>query len=252
MSGQIVANYILSGTMSADRINGGTLILGGYDNVDGLLKVLDSSGNTLVQADRNGITLANGAKLIGGNGVLSNFKYDAVGTYNEFLGFYPDEVNQEYKKIQFKINAYLPEKFTVSEAKVTIIHAPVSYVDLKNNAFWGYSRNVKLYKVSNKNFVRLAYIGSEYYDIINPADLNEITGAFGSNGFTANAPSTNNHVVQTATSIDVKDSLETGNNTLVIQTDATTPAFSDDGICKEGWIRTGQAQAVLNIVGYMK
>lgn len=39
MDGSIVADFITSGTMQADRIHGGTLKLGGYNNQDGVLEV---------------------------------------------------------------------------------------------------------------------------------------------------------------------------------------------------------------------
>ena len=41
--------------MLADRIKGGTLILGGKDNGDGVAKVLDGDGNEIVRMDSDGI-----------------------------------------------------------------------------------------------------------------------------------------------------------------------------------------------------
>ena len=41
------ADFIVAGTMLADRIKGGTLILGGKDNGDGTAKVLDANGNVV-------------------------------------------------------------------------------------------------------------------------------------------------------------------------------------------------------------
>lgn len=42
------ADFIVAGTMLADRIKGGTLILGGKDNGDGTAKVLDANGNVVL------------------------------------------------------------------------------------------------------------------------------------------------------------------------------------------------------------
>lgn len=55
IDGAIVANFITAGTMLADRIKGGTLILGGKDNGNGVAKVLDASGNEIVRLDKNGV-----------------------------------------------------------------------------------------------------------------------------------------------------------------------------------------------------
>lgn len=55
IDGSIVANFITAGTMLADRIKGGTLILGGSDNGNGVAKVLDASGNEIVRLDKDGV-----------------------------------------------------------------------------------------------------------------------------------------------------------------------------------------------------
>ena len=49
------ADFIVAGTMLADRIKGGTLILGGRDNGNGVAKVLDASGNEIVRLDSSGV-----------------------------------------------------------------------------------------------------------------------------------------------------------------------------------------------------
>lgn len=54
IDGSIVANFITAGTMLADRIKGGTLILGGKDNGNGVAKILDADGNEVLVLDKNG------------------------------------------------------------------------------------------------------------------------------------------------------------------------------------------------------
>lgn len=49
------ADFIVAGTMLADRIKGGTLILGGKDNGNGIAKVLDTNGNEIVRLDDGGV-----------------------------------------------------------------------------------------------------------------------------------------------------------------------------------------------------
>lgn len=54
MDGAIVANLITAGTMFADRIRGGNLILGAYDEVDGVLRVMRHDSREIVRMDKNG------------------------------------------------------------------------------------------------------------------------------------------------------------------------------------------------------
>lgn len=54
MNGQIVADFIAAGTMYADRIRGGTLRMGGTDNVNGVIEVADAAGNIVCRFDKDG------------------------------------------------------------------------------------------------------------------------------------------------------------------------------------------------------
>ena len=81
--GQIVADFITTGTMSADLIRGGTLILGGINNQDGVLQVTDASGNVVGSWDNTGITAIAGDI---GDWTLANGQLSAVdGNYTNTL-----------------------------------------------------------------------------------------------------------------------------------------------------------------------
>lgn len=80
MNGQIVADYIAAGTMFADRIRGGTLTLGGADNVNGEISVLNASNGEVMHLNRDGlymtdtgsgmrVTIASGRIIGSANGV---------------------------------------------------------------------------------------------------------------------------------------------------------------------------------------
>lgn len=58
------ADYIIAGTMLADRIYGGTLTIGGIDNKAGIIKVLDCNGAVLSVMDKDGI-MTNGKYTCG-------------------------------------------------------------------------------------------------------------------------------------------------------------------------------------------
>lgn len=54
MDGAIVADRITSGYMHADRIHGGSLVLGGYDNENGIAKVLNANNDIVCTLDSTG------------------------------------------------------------------------------------------------------------------------------------------------------------------------------------------------------
>lgn len=54
LDGQFVADFITAGSLSANRIHGGTLVLGGQNNGNGTLQVLDASGNIIGEWDNTG------------------------------------------------------------------------------------------------------------------------------------------------------------------------------------------------------
>lgn len=55
------ADFITAGTMLCDRIRGGTLKLGGLDNIDGLLKLVDAKDVEIGRWDKDGITISKGS-----------------------------------------------------------------------------------------------------------------------------------------------------------------------------------------------
>ncbi len=59
IDGNLVADFITTGTMFADRIRGGTLEIGGEK--DGCITVLDLHGNTLATINKEGVTVLKGS-----------------------------------------------------------------------------------------------------------------------------------------------------------------------------------------------
>lgn len=55
MNGEIVADLITAGTMYADRIRGGSLVLGDYDNQSGRIEVRDKNGGVIGRWTNEGI-----------------------------------------------------------------------------------------------------------------------------------------------------------------------------------------------------
>lgn len=61
MDGAIVANYITVGTMSCDRIRGGTLILGGASNGNGTFYLRDAGNQNIAIMDNTGLKMYKGS-----------------------------------------------------------------------------------------------------------------------------------------------------------------------------------------------
>lgn len=247
MDGSIVANFITSGTMTADRIKGGTLKIGGINNTNGEIQVVDAEGNELVTINLEGITLSNGTRLIGGNGVLSNFQFVGKVNKDNFLGFYADYNFNAIKKNKMIFDVIIPSNFNVIQAYVTLIHSPVKWASEQSSSqFYGYSRQLKVKKISDVDFLRTAYVLSESseYDNSTLIDLNVLN-------FTANTPSDSNHKTQIVTSDDFANSISEGYNMIAIETDVSTPSFRGDFIEQPCYSLVGEVKAVLNVIGYM-
>ena len=84
------ADFIVAGTMLADRIKGGTLILGGTENGDGVAKVLDGTGNEIVRLDNNGVFAAGkyvcGADEYGRYVEISEGEYKILASNRKIVG----------------------------------------------------------------------------------------------------------------------------------------------------------------------
>lgn len=227
--------------LSAVGINADWITVGGQDNTDGTINVKDAAGNTFVRLGKDGITLQNGAKLIGGNGVLSTFSFTNTGDSGNpgmnLLGFFL-EPNVRTKNT---IDVYIPPGFVITEAYVTLTHAP-----LIGSNFVGYARNVRLYKVENpENYYWAAYAGGQAEP--SDDDTEEIKGAFGTYGFTASVPTSQSHRTEIKRSINIKDSIEVNKyNRFLIMSADSIPTTQMGCLQKSGAV-----MAVLNVTGYM-
>lgn len=246
MDGSIIANMIKSGVLSADRIRGGTLTLGGNNNYSGVFSLQNELAEELIRMDNRGIILSNGAKLIGGNGVLSTFLFVAKPSFNDFLGY---TIISDATFAYYKINCYIPDNFIITEAKIILTHIPVQWI--KNpydnpTTIWGYSRNIDVFKVTKNDYPRTAYIQSSLVDVFDQAGLLS-TGCFGANGYTPSVANDINHKQETKIGTDIKTYINKGNTELIIKTRNNLVQATDDAM----YTNTGTGFAYLQVTGYM-
>lgn len=86
IDGNLVADFITTGTMYADRINGGTLTMGGEDNTNGVICIKDSSGNIKITIDVDGINVNDNFKVdMRGNIEAVSISGDAIQQISDII-----------------------------------------------------------------------------------------------------------------------------------------------------------------------
>jgi hypothetical protein len=105
IDGNLVADFITTGTMFADRIQGGTLTLGGKDNTKGVLTILDENGKESGRWDKDGITLPKNTKISADNitaGTLDGITIKSMGTQT----YNGEELDYGFVMSKGEINGY--------------------------------------------------------------------------------------------------------------------------------------------------
>lgn len=82
----INAGNITTGTLSADRILGGTLTLGGSNNTNGVLRVLDANGNVIGTWNKDGINATKGTFSGALNAATGTFAGNLAAAGGTFTG----------------------------------------------------------------------------------------------------------------------------------------------------------------------
>lgn len=100
----INANYIIAGTMLANRIHGGTLKLGGTNNGDGVLEIQNISGAKIITIDNDGIYYGNQKFKVDPNGNMTAQDANLKGTVN--INTVSDFVNALFDQYGLKMRLY--------------------------------------------------------------------------------------------------------------------------------------------------
>lgn len=130
MDGSIVADFVTAGTMYADRIKGGTLTLGGKDNVSGVAQIQDENGNVLILLDKAGITLADSVKIAWSS--ISGT--DDIVNEDRAVEITKDTVTAEYVNA-LKIIAGSVDAENITGTTITGKHIKSGYMDGTNIFF---------------------------------------------------------------------------------------------------------------------
>lgn len=153
--GKIVADFITAGTMSANRIHGGTLELGGEDNANGQIFIYDQYGNRCGQINNAGIAIysptTSGQVII--NPDIGLVQRDSAG--NVYYGLsvveYPDidpVADSKYKDYKtcgtiYKLHRYIADKITDTQFTTTYNYK-LRYEWIKEaEPFWTTTRTIE-------------------------------------------------------------------------------------------------------------
>lgn len=190
-----------------------------------------------------------GIELVGSQkGVLTNFQFQSGNGYS-FVGHEFNSTPQHgdyYERTKLTLCVDIPENLTILSAVITLKHNNV-WGNKDGTNFYGYSRNLKLYKGDDYSSVR-KYLDTGLYYVDESADYIEIEGAFGVNGYTPPIPTDLDTHGTTVYSMDIKDDLTIGNNTLVIRSgDELESTITELEAAKQ----TGWCYAYINVIGYL-
>jgi hypothetical protein len=242
--------YLTEGVVRYTDIKTKTLTAGGTNNEDGIIEVLDGSGDLSVKLNNDGITLGDDRKIVGGDGVLTNLFF-ASDPNTAQLGIVPFTwYGGEFIKAPVRLFIYIPSTFKIDTAHV-ILRAFKTKNEYTLPDTWGQTSvygkitNIKLYKATDSGEWTYSDVG--YWDYSVQPTLAEITGAFGSGGYTN--PTINEVQV---TSIDITSHLVTGLNVLFIQTSDAVPTPFNDANTLLAAQKSQTASAYLSITGFTK
>ncbi len=218
--------------------------------------VLEFLANTLLiqsdnfNLDKNGnVTLASGAKIIGGDGLLTNLQFNSNGEFENYslLGFknyYGDGISIQNSDVSVEVD--IPENFVVESAYMTFYHTPINWSyynenSQQNEELIGYSRSVSLYKVINSaNYIFHMAAASEYYTDISNMQLKELQ-------YFGDLNNTQAGSIVSYKSNNLREELKnSGKYKFVLRTKNESPSNSIDVE-----YQTGACRAVINVVGYM-
>ena len=252
---EITKNYV----KYTDLATGGSTIINGSNITTGNINTDNISiGNDNVKLDKEGLKLKNGAKVVGDNGLMNTYIYNAEGIVGYTRDFLYNSATGDYDHINttdLLFSLIIPEGLQITSAKIQLVHSAVTWLpgDIDSNitqATEGRCQNVKISKATNVYNRQLsATVNSEIWFNDDFTEYQEISGALGSSGWTPSSSAASESTI----SIDIKDSLKNSDNTysglkqLKVHVPEPVQTWSDADIA----LQTGYIFGILKIDGYM-
>lgn len=133
-------------------IESSKIALEGYTTINGGFSI-DEKGNAsiangAVKIDTTGIQMANGTRIVGGDGMITQFLFTVTGQVGHISSI------QWVERIAVYIPVYIPENFVVTDAIIYGQHTPCFVYRYNEGGDYEklncYARNIRLYKTSSK------------------------------------------------------------------------------------------------------
>ncbi len=229
------------------KLKANKISLEGIVTANGNFKILEDGSIEAYNGKFYGdIFLGEGKKVIGGDGIITNLQFKSTNS-DTWLGYMPDDENTVNNKTKLLIYANIPENFKITSAKITLVHTPIIWGN-NGSDFYGYCRNLKLYKVYNATQIYyLTAFGGWAFNRDTTSE-SEIANAFGSSGFTPNIPTSSNIKTEIKISIDITNQLSKGVNLFRVYTPNNLAWKLND---LEPYKQSGMCDAYLDVIGYM-
>jgi len=241
------------------RLEGYTTINGGFS--------IDENGNAsiannTVLIDTQGITLADGAKILGGDGLVTNLIFNSqnsggssgtTGYYGyKVLGFdsiydSESEYGMKFESTALEIEVNIPENFIIQSAYLTLYTTQIQWGVYD---YYGYPRNLGIF-LSNTSVPEMYYESweSEYYSSFEYSG-NVIENAWEGNTTYYTPSNVSGLGLNIKTSKDLKDYISTGNQLIFIKSNDSVPSYNTSSGKNTAAQKTGLGKAVLNVFGY--
>ena len=196
------------------------------------------------------IYLGSGAKVIGGDGLLTNLQFLSGNEKHLGINWVYSGSEIGYQAEPLKLSVTIPSGFTIVKSILTIVHIPVKWYDtFSSTPRWGYARNIGVFKQNLDNIFSLKWASDGAY--VTEPTYTQFTRIFnGSNTWTPSVPSDSNHPIQVVTTSDLN--LQSGFNKIIIKTTTvptgtTTDYAAATQVCE---VQSGLACAILDVYGY--
>lgn len=239
----------------------------GGSGINGSLVVRDENDNEMITLDKRGVTMQNGAKLIGGNGVLSKFVFSSGGLM--MVGIKTNDDSSGFYRISVPLDYCIPDNFVITEAKIHLRLYPhyfsgVSYYNTSTSTYstasgWGNPKNIQTQlSVLTKRIAPYSF--GYQFPIVDPlsngAFQNITNDSFGSNLTPAvnqswNPNSNTTDFGSEYISNDISSLLSAGNGEIVFSP-ADLPAYTEQTASLIANQNTGMLVANLIVTGYSK
>lgn len=235
-----------------DLATGGSTIINGENISTGTINTDNVIiGNDNVFIDEEGLKLSNGAKVVGENGLMNTYIFQSGYKFNALGYFGGGSLYTPAEKEKLEIELAIPDGLNITAAKIILFHTPIKW----NGSYWGYARNLRIYKATNMNNRLITGEYSGDYSSIDGASYSEVSGALGSSGYTPPVPSDSGYGTSTKVSADIKNVFQNNAGKTIsglykfkIETaDDISESWTDEDLAG----RTGFGYAILKIDGYM-